>query len=80
LFVYLGIIKKIKVMKNYIIVELVDNQISNRIETIGESFEDVLSRYGMDYEEAIDNEELEVLDGIANWQIEDMRIIVIQLL
>jgi len=78
-FVSLGIIKKIKVMKNYIIIELVDNQISDRFETTGESFEDVMSRYGIDYQEAIDNEEIEFVYNTLNWQVEDQRVIIIEL-
>jgi hypothetical protein len=66
-------------MKNYIIIELVYNQISNRLETTGKSFEDVMSRYGIDYQEAIDNEELEIEFNTLNWQIEDQRVIIIEL-
>jgi hypothetical protein len=66
-------------MKNYIIIELVYNQISNRLETTGKSFEDVMSRYGINYQEAIDNEELEIEFNTLNWQIEDQRVIIIEL-
>ena len=66
-------------MKNYIIIELVDNQISDRLETTGESFEDVMSRYGIDYQEAIDNEEIEIVCNTLNWQVEDLRVIIIEL-
>jgi len=66
-------------MKNYIIIELVDNQISDRLETTGKSFEDVMSRYGIDYQEAIDNEEIEIVCNTLNWQIEDLRVIIIEL-
>jgi hypothetical protein len=66
-------------MKKYIIIELVYNQISNRLETTGKSFEDVMSRYGINYQEAIDNEELEIEFNTLNWQIEDQRVIIIEL-
>jgi NADH:ubiquinone oxidoreductase subunit C len=66
-------------MKNYIIIELVDNQISDRFETTGESFEDVMSRYGIDYQEAIDNKEIEFVYNTLNWQVEDQRVIIIEL-
>jgi hypothetical protein len=66
-------------MKNYIIIELDNNQISDRFETTGESFEDVMSRYGIDYQEAIDNEEIEIVCNTLNWQVEDQRVIIIEL-
>ena len=66
-------------MKKYIIIELVYNEISNRVETTGESFEDIMSRYDVDYEEAIDSGEIEIEFNTLNWENEDERVIVIQL-
>jgi hypothetical protein len=66
-------------MKKYIIIELVYNEISNRVETTGKSFEDIMSRYDVDYEEAIDSGEIEIEFNTLNWENEDERIIVVQL-
>jgi len=38
-----------------------------------------MSRYGIDYQEAIDNEEIEIVCNTLNEQIEDLRVIIIEL-